>query len=114
MALAKLGRHVDAAQRYAEAIQISPGWAQAHFLRGIELGQLQRPGEAEPEFREATRLMPDLAEARLNLGISLYKQEKWGEALREFEQVLERTPTNGLALQYVKALRERGANTPGR
>ena len=105
--LAGLGRHAEAAQRFAEAIQLSPGLAQAHFLRGVELGKLDKPAEAEPEFREAARLMPDLVEARLNLGISLYQQQKWAEALETFEQALQRDPTNTVALTYVQALRSR-------
>ena len=112
MPLAALGRHAEAARRYAEAIQLSPGLGQAHFLRGLELGKLEKPGEAEPEFREAARLMPDLAEARLNLGIALYRQEKWAEARSEFERVLQRNPTNALALRYVQALRDRASHTP--
>jgi tetratricopeptide (TPR) repeat protein len=112
--LAALGRHAEAAQRYAEAIQLAPDLAQAHFLCGLELGKLEKPGDAEREFREAARLMPDLAEARLNLGIALYHQEKLAEALKEFEQVLQRNPTNALALKYSAALRTRTSTTPVR
>jgi tetratricopeptide (TPR) repeat protein len=78
------------------------------------LGKLEKPDDAEREFREAARLMPDLAEARLNLGIALYRQEKLTEAFREFEQVLQRNPTNALALKYLQALRDRTSPTPAR
>ncbi len=114
LTLTALGRHAEAAQRYAEAAQLSPGLAQAHFLRGLELGKLDKPAEAEPEFREAARLMPNLVEARLNLGIALYRQEKLEEARNEFEQVVQRNPTNALALNYLQALRERASPVPAR
>jgi len=110
VSLDALGRHVEAAQRYAEASQISPDFAQAHFLSGLELGKLDKPAEAEREFREAVRLMPDLVEARLNLGIALYKGGKPAEALKEFEAVLQRSPDNALALNYVRALRDKATD----
>jgi tetratricopeptide (TPR) repeat protein len=102
--LTTLGRHADAAQRYAEAIELSPDQGQTHFLRGGELGRIGRTSEAETEFREAARLMPDLVEARLNLGIALYQQKKFEAALSEFQDVLQRSPTNALALRYLQKL----------
>src|SRR5437879_11444867 len=42
--LAALGRHADAAQRYAEAIQLPPEQGQTHFLRSEEhMSELQSP-----------------------------------------------------------------------
>jgi tetratricopeptide (TPR) repeat protein len=103
--LAALGRHEQAAQRYAEALELAPDQGQTHFLRGLELGRLGRPSEAEPEFRASARLLPDLIEAHLNLGIALYQQSKLDEALAEFDAVLQRNPTNALALKYAQGLR---------
>jgi tetratricopeptide (TPR) repeat protein len=105
-ALAALGRHAEAGRRYAEAAQLSPDFASAHFLWGVELGRAGKPDEATREFRAALRLMPDLMEAHLDLGIALAHDKKYSEALAEFEQVLQRNPTNTLALKYVGALRE--------
>jgi tetratricopeptide (TPR) repeat protein len=105
--LGALGRHNDAAQRYAEAAQLSPGWWQAHFRCGLELGRADKPAEATSEFREAVRIMPDVAEIRLNLGIALVKQGQNAEALKEFEWMIQRFPTNTLALQYIEALRKK-------
>jgi tetratricopeptide (TPR) repeat protein len=105
--LAALGRHADAAQRYAEAIRLSPDQGQTHFLRGAELGKLGRPVEAEVEFREAARLLPDVLEAQLNVAIALYQQQKLESALAEFQTVLQRSPSNALALRYAQAIREK-------
>ena len=103
-AFAALGRHAEAAQCYADSLQLSPGQGQVHFLLGAELGKLGRPDSAEQEFRKAAELMPQVVEARLNLGIALYQQGKRDEARAEFETVLQRSPTNSLALRYVQAL----------
>ena len=43
-------------------------------------------------------------EARLNLGIALSLAGSNTEALAQFQQVLQRSPTNGLAQHYVQAL----------
>ena len=103
-ALAAIGRHQEAARRYGEAIALTPDQGQTHFLRGVELGILGQPQEAEQEFRAAVRLMPDLVEARLNLGISLYQQQKSEEARVYFAEVLQRNPTNALAMKYMQRL----------
>jgi tetratricopeptide (TPR) repeat protein len=110
-ALSALGRHQEAALRFAEALQLSPDLGQIHFLCGLELGRLGRPGDAEPEFRAASRLMPDLVEARLNLGISLYQQGKLDAAKGEFSDVLQRNPTNAMALRYVHEIDSQSSGT---
>jgi tetratricopeptide (TPR) repeat protein len=104
-ALSAFGRHEEAAQQFGEALKIAPDQGQIHFLRGLELGRLGQPGDAEQEFQAATKLMPDVVEARLNLAISFYNQKKLDDALREFEAVLQRSPTNTVALKYIQTLR---------
>jgi tetratricopeptide (TPR) repeat protein len=101
------GRHREAAQCFAAAAELSPNWPQAQFQCGRELGQSGQPAAAEARFKEAIRLMPDLLEARLNLGISLLNQNRDAEALEELEQLLQRSPTNALALRYVHTLRQK-------
>jgi len=103
---ASLNRHADAAASFLEAAQLAPEWGEAHFLAGLELGGLEKPAEAERSFREAVRLMPELLEARVNLGIALVSQKKYAQALAEFQAVLQRSPTNELAQEYIQALRE--------
>ena len=105
-ALAAMGRHQEAARRYGEAIALAPDQGQTHFLRGVELGSLGQPQEAEQEFRAAVRLMPELVEARLNLGISLYQQQNGEEAHACFAEVLQRNPTNALAIKYMQKLQQ--------
>jgi hypothetical protein len=40
-------------------------------------------------------------------------QKRYPEALEEFEQVIQRSPTNALATQYIQALRQRVADKRG-
>lgn len=111
---AALGRHTEAAQCYASAVQLSRDWPEAHFLYGLELGHAGESAGASDQFRETVRLKPDLLEARLNLGIALANQKHYAESLAEFVQVIQRSPTNGLALKYAQALRGKLAAEPPR
>src|SRR5205085_5917059 len=52
------------------AIQINPGYAEAHNYLGNILVWLGRAQEAGECFKKATELKPDFAEARFNLGVS--------------------------------------------
>ena len=110
--LSASGRHGEAARYYAEAAMLAPNWAQAQFQWGLELGISGHPQEASSRFQEAVRLMPDLLEARLNLGIALLKETNYPAALAQFEQVLQRSPTNAIAAQYVKALSQKTPRQP--
>ena len=56
---------------------------------------------------KAKELAPDDLEARLNLGITIMAQGRTNEALSSFDAVLQKSPTNALALRYVQALRAR-------
>jgi tetratricopeptide (TPR) repeat protein len=103
--LARLGRHREAAQLFGKAADLSPDSGQAQFQCGLELGQSGQSEQAAARFKEAVRLMPDLLEARLNLGIALTKEKLYPAALEQFEQVVQRSPTNALALQYIDSLR---------
>lgn len=104
--LAVLGRHAEADAYYVEATRIAPDLAQAHFLHGLELGRAGNAAGAVEEFRAAVRSMPELLEARINLGIALATTRHREEALEQFREVLQRSPTNSLALRYIEALRQ--------
>ena len=105
--LAALGRHTEAEQRFAEATRLSPDLMQAHFLYGLELGRSGNPADAAAQFREAVRIMPDLPEARINLGMALENEGNYSEALAEFDKVLAQNPSNPVALNHARALRQK-------
>lgn len=73
-------RHLERAYAYEEqgefenalrecelAIQLAPGWAEAHNLRGVLLEELGQTEKAIQAYREAVRLAPAFLEARENL-----------------------------------------------
>ena len=99
------GRLQEAADQFAEALRLTPNSARLHQLYGAVLGQAGMPVEAEQQFREALKLDSDFLEARLNLGIAQMTQGKTAEALSNLEAVLEKSPTNQLALKYAAKLR---------
>jgi tetratricopeptide (TPR) repeat protein len=105
-------RFEEAGDQFAEAIRLAPKSARAHQLYGTVYGQVGMPAEAEQQFRESLKLDPNLLEARLNLGIALMTQGKSEEALSCLEAVLEKNPTNPLALKYVQALRANAQSPP--
>ncbi len=77
---ARAEQHVAQAQAYKEknellmalqeceaAIQLAPGRADAHFLRGVLCERLGRGGDSLAAYKEAVRLDPDLKQAWDNL-----------------------------------------------
>ena len=74
-------------------------------MHGVVLWRLGQGTEAQAQFQEALRLQPESLDARLNLGMVFSEQGRVAEALSLFEQVLERSPTNALALKYAQSLR---------
>jgi tetratricopeptide (TPR) repeat protein len=111
-ALAALGRYAEAAPHSAEALRLAPELAESHLLQGTLLWQQGRAAEAGEQFLEALRLRPERLDARMNLGIVLMTQGRSAEALAQFEAVLQRSPTNEAALQYIKRLRAKPGSGP--
>jgi len=104
--LASLGRYVDAEVYSAAAVRLSPKFAEAHLLHGIVLLRRGQPEAARAQFAEALQLRPDSLEARINLGVTLAELKLNAEALAMFDDVLARSPTNPVALKFVRSLRE--------
>ena len=105
------GWYQAAATNYDAAMSLDPinsslalEAGRAHFSLGAEFGSAKQPAAAAVEFREAARLMPGIIEPRLNLGIALYRAGNRQESAGEFQQVLEISPTNQLARQYLNLL----------
>lgn len=102
--LEALGRKSEAAEHYADAVRLDPEKGEARFLLGLMLGQQGKPAAAEEQFREAARLLPNLLETRINLGIALFQLGRREEARAQFDLVLQRSPTNAVALRYRQIL----------
>lgn len=109
---AALGRNAEAARFAAEAVRLSPDFAEARLLHGMLLGRQGQLPQATEQFREALRLKPSLLDARINLGVALAEQNP-AEALTHFEEALRQSPANPAALKHAQRLRVRlGGQSP--
>ncbi len=102
LCLGQLGRHAEAGGHFAEAVRLDPNLAEAHARLGLEFGRQANDAGAVEQFAEAIRLKPESIEVRLNLGIALSKQQRLAEARQQFQEVLRRSPTNQIALKYLR------------
>jgi len=80
-----------------KAIELKPGFAEAHANLGLTLRRLGRLDEAAAEFRSAVQLEPGFAEAHGNLGAAVYLQGKVAEAMVHFQKHLELDPKSEMA-----------------
>jgi tetratricopeptide (TPR) repeat protein len=109
-ALAKLKRRPEAMERFRQAIQINPGYWDAHFELAGELAFDEKIAEAKAEFAEAVRIEPANPRSHFNLGVMLAKLNQFDGAQHEFEETLRLEPDNQTAAKYlgqVKALKSR-------
>jgi serine/threonine protein kinase len=82
------GRYPSARDAYREAINLDPGYADAHNGLGRALRKLGRNSEAETEFREAIHLSPGHARAYNNLGNVLCDRHRYSEAEAAFRHAI--------------------------
>jgi len=97
---------------FSDAVRSAPDFAPAHFLYGRALGQRGNAVVAAEQFRAAVRLMPELLEARLNLALALVNSGRTADAIAEYKAVLERWPTNQIALRNLQGLRAAATRDP--
>ncbi len=93
------GRVAEAAEEFQRAVQLKPGFAEAHENLGLTLSSLGRNDEAAAEFQRAVQLKPDFADAHGNLGAVLYLQDKLSEAMVHFQKHVELDPKSEMARQ---------------
>src|SRR5262249_815267 len=84
-----------ALKAFRKAIDLQPGYAQAHYNVGLLLSGQKNLNGAAAAYREATRPKPDDPEPHCNLGHTLRQQGRFAEALAELRRGHElgsRTP----------------------
>ena len=86
--LARHGHYSEAVQSFSIAIQLEPGYAEAHNSLGTALGREGQVDEAIRQYQEALRLKPDYAEAHYGLGVLLAKKGQFDQASEQFREAL--------------------------
>lgn len=90
--LARAGRPAEAADRFAAALKLQPGYITARFNLGLALLELHRPAEAAEHLATALRLSPDHAGAAYNLGRAHLQLGRPAEAAAAFARAVDLAP----------------------
>lgn len=91
-ALFAANRLEEAIQRYRQAIQANPNYADSYSNLGVALQKKGELAEAEQVYRQALQINPQYGEACNNLGIVLRLQGRLDEAARLYAQAIGMRP----------------------
>ena len=98
------GRHEQAADSAAAAIELDPNYADAYALLAWILHYAGRPDQAGPMLAEALKRNPrSSASYREIAGEIDFSAGRYGEAAEEFQAALERNPTHTRARLWLAA-----------
>src|SRR6185369_13517420 len=99
----------EALRHALAALQLRPGWAEAHNSAGIELYEMTRLYEAIAQFRLALAADPHYASAHVNLGNALIDSGQMDAALTHYRRAIELDPRDATAhLTLAMALEDDG------
>jgi Flp pilus assembly protein TadD len=87
-----LGRRLEAARCYMEALELFPGFFEAAYNLGLMFQEMGRVEEAIACYRQAVGSRPDFTMAWGNLGVACRDAGRLQEALDCFHQVLRLKP----------------------
>jgi len=90
-----------------QAVQLQPGYWEARYLLGVELGLKGDYATAITQFAPVVQARPDFLLARINLGVAYARTGQFPQAREQFEAVLQLDPNNADALQYLRHLNTR-------
>jgi tetratricopeptide (TPR) repeat protein len=98
-----------AAAEFSRALELDPKFSQAALYLGRTYNALFDEANAEKYFRKAIEIDPDYLEARASFGGMLLDVGNTDEAIRQFETVIQRKPTDAMALtNLAQAYRMKG------
>jgi len=89
------GWYREAVTAFRRAVDIHPGFAEAHWGMGAALGEMDRHEEAASSFVQAIELDPELVEAHYNLGIAMNRLGRAREANEAFHKAISLRPEPG-------------------
>ena len=97
VALQLEGRHAEAEESYARALEIDSSYPFAHNNLGVLLWHKNDTKAAINAFRRALQSPAPPVEARLNLALGLFKRKHTELALEAYRQVLSTAPEHPVA-----------------
>jgi tetratricopeptide (TPR) repeat protein len=116
-----LGQQERALEQFERALELNPGYIEAHIHRGIVLGELGRPEEAEQAFRQAARhdrtmetgfsrhVAARLANQHAALGEAYAEAGALQEAIGQYARAVELGPDfHDVRYRLARLLLERG------
>ncbi len=86
------GRHLEAVQKFREALALQPAYGPSRLLLGSSLLVLGRKAEAVRELQRAVRLMPQQPQAHLQLAKAYEASEDWIAATRQLQNLVKLAP----------------------
>ena len=86
------GEHAAAVELISRAIKVNPGFAQAHYNRGLSRQALLQRRAALADYEKAIELLPAYADAHNNRGNVLQSLNKNAEALASYEMAIAVDP----------------------
>ena len=99
------GRHQDAADAFALALDAEQRDPTIHFGAGMAAYLLGQPTAAQHELERALELAPSLTDASLLLANILYRASDITGAIRVYESALQYAPTRETLVTRLEALR---------
>jgi Flp pilus assembly protein TadD len=88
------GNYAEAANKFEQAVAISPDQEDLHYNLAIALAKLGKTEGAKKHYVEALRIFPDYAEAHNNLGNLLMNENKSEEAINQLREAVKNMPEN--------------------
>ena len=85
-------RHLEAIQRFREALVLQPAYGPSRLLLGASLLALGRSAEAVRELERAVKLMPEQPQARFQLAKAYEASENWLSAAEQLLKLVEMAP----------------------
>ena len=86
------GQHLEAVQKFREALALQPAYGPSRLLLGASLLALGRNAEAVRELQHAVRLMPQQPQAHLLLAKAYEASEDWIAAAQQLQKLVELAP----------------------
>jgi len=105
-ALLMSGKNAEALARLRMALEIDPGYDEAHYFSGLAYRTMKQLVNARREFETTLQLNPRHARARGNLGLVLTEQGDLAGGLVQFQMALELNPQDQIARDMLARIRQ--------